>query len=125
MCLRRVYTAMKSFSSPAVVARAQVCNGSDEGRSWQGTGGVVQGTLLIFTRPWAQACPEEQRGLSFRQDGCSGPGSGWKRCPWELEATALAVTAARDSKQERATHRERGVRIVGRMYQEVSALQTA
>ena len=32
MCLRRDYTAVKSFSSPAVIARARVCNESNEGR---------------------------------------------------------------------------------------------
>lgn len=95
MCLRRVYTAMKSFSSPAVVARAQVCNGSDEGRSWQGTGGVVQGTLLIFTRPRGPGIPKSSGAVMTRRDA-QGQGLGGKGVHGSWKPLALAVTAARD-----------------------------
>lgn len=95
MCLRHDYTAMKSFSSPAAIARARVCNESNEGRSWQGTGGVVQGTLLIFTRPWGPGIPKSRWGVMTRRD-VQGQGLGGEGVHGSRKPLALVVTATGD-----------------------------
>jgi len=92
LCLRRDYTAVKSFSSPAVIARAWVCNGSNKGRSWQGTGQVVQGTLLIFTRPWGPGIPKSSWGVMARRD-VQGQGLGGEGVHGSWKPLALVVTA--------------------------------
>lgn len=51
-----------------MVSRRLVCNESSEGRSWQGTAGVVQGTLFIFTRPCGPGIAESNQSALTRTD---------------------------------------------------------
>lgn len=51
-----------------MVSRHLVCNESSEGRSRQGTAGVVQGTLFIFTRPCGPGIAESNQSALTRTD---------------------------------------------------------
>lgn len=81
----------------AEIIRNLVCNESSEGRSWQGTGGVVQGTLFIFTRPCAPGIANSNQGVLTRCD-IQGQGLSGESVHGSWKPLALLVTATWDLK---------------------------
>ena len=79
----------------AEIIRNLVCNESSEGRSWQGTGGVVQGTLFIFTRPCAPGIANSNQGVLTRCD-IQGQGLSGESVHGSWKPLALLVTATWD-----------------------------
>ena len=69
-----------------------VCNAGNEGRSWQDTAGVVNGTLLIFTGPRAPGIANSSHGAKTstetQSQGLVGESVHRSRKPFALIATA-------------------------------------
>lgn len=107
--LRYDQTATKSFSNFAVV-----CNESSEGRSRQGTVGVVQGTLFIFTRPRGPGIAESNQSALTRTD-IQGQDLGGESVHGNWKPLALMVITTRDLIRESQI---RKVRSSGRMFLE-------
>lgn len=84
--------ATTSFSKPAVRPRPQVCQESHEGRSREGAARVVQGALLIFTRPRGPGVAQGGRGATARTD-VQGQALGRDRVQGSWQPLALMVTA--------------------------------
>lgn len=77
----------------AVRSRSPVCDDSSEGRGRQGTGGVVQGTLFIFTRPRGPGIANSSHGARTRLD-VQGQGPGGESVHGSRKPLAPMVTAA-------------------------------
>lgn len=77
------------------MSRTLVCNESNEGRGWQGTAGVVEGTLLIFTRPRGPSIAESNHGALTRINR-QGQGLGGEGVHGSWKPLASMVTATGD-----------------------------
>lgn len=66
-------------------------NESNKGRRRQGTAGVVNGTLLIFTRPRVPGIANSSHGVTTRF-GVQGQSPGGKRAHGSWKPLALMVT---------------------------------
>lgn len=74
-----------------------MCNKSSEGRSWQGTARVVNGTLLIFTGPCGPGIANSNHGAKTSID-TQDQGLGGERVHRSWKPFALMVTATGDLK---------------------------
>ena len=82
-----------------MIRRRLVCHESSEGRSWQGTAGVVEGTQLIFTRPRGPGIADSHWTAGTRTD-IQGQRPGGEGVHGSWKPRALLVTTTQDLRRE-------------------------